>query len=265
MNSSRRVSMDYLPTLGSVRAAVSFLTRVPVGRRPLHPQDLRNAPALFPLVGGALGLLAACVFTLAAPLSPLAAAVLCVSFTAYLTGAFHEDGLADTADALGGDVSRERALEILKDSRIGSFGTVALVLTLLARVMLLSQIQAPAVLPLVACHCLARLAPVWLMTHLPHASPDGSKSKDLLSLDRRSAYVALVLAAMALAPAWWLERASLLRLGVAVGVVLLIGLWFAVLSKRRLGGITGDVLGATEQLCEVGVLAVFAWAAHSIL
>jgi adenosylcobinamide-GDP ribazoletransferase len=103
------------------------------------------------------------------------------------------------------------------------------------------------------------------MTHLPHASPDGSKSKDLLSLDRRSAYVALVLAAMALAPAWWLERASLLRLGVAVGVVLLIGLWFAVLSKRRLGGITGDVLGATEQLCEVGVLAVFAWAAHSIL
>lgn len=251
--------MGYFPTLGSLRAAVSFLTRLPVGSRPIAAGDFRFAAALFPLVGGALGLLAAGVFTLAQPLFPLAAAVVCVSVTAYVTGAFHEDGLADTADALGGAVSRERALEIFKDSRIGSFGTVALVLSLLARVTLVSELQAPAVLPLVACHCLARLGPVWLMTHLPHAAPQGSKSKDLLAVPRLAAYEGLGIAALTVAAAWWFDPFPLLRVAIALGAVVLVSLWFARVAVRRLGGITGDILGACEQVCEVVILAVFVW------
>jgi adenosylcobinamide-GDP ribazoletransferase len=252
--------MGSLPTWGGLRAAVAFLTRVPVGSRALDARDFRRAPALFPVVGGGIGLFACVVYSLATPLSAFAAAVLTVAFTTYWTGAFHEDGLADTADALGGAVSRERSFEILKDSRIGSFGAAALVLSLLARVALLSELRAPALLALVSCHCLARLCPLWLMTHLPHALPEGAKSKDLLSPERSSAYVGFGLAVVIVAAAWWFDPVSLLRLAGALGAVSFVALWFYRLGTRRLGGHTGDLLGASEQVAEVGILASFVWA-----
>jgi adenosylcobinamide-GDP ribazoletransferase len=245
--------------LGTLRAAVAFLTRIPVGSRPISAADSNWAPSAFPLIGACVGALSGAAFHGGIRLGPLAAACLAVGLSLYITGAFHEDGLSDTADALWGAVSRERALEIMKDSRIGSYGAAALTLTLLARVALIAHSGAWAFIALVWAGCIARLGPVCLMTWLPHASPATSKHKDLLATPRLTVAfgsllalgIGVVIGVMVPASGW---RLAMSALGVAVT-----GAWFARLGKRRLGGVTGDLLGACEQVGEIAVLMVFAW------
>jgi len=232
-----------------------------VGGFPYRDEDFTWAPAHFPAVGLLIGGLSALAFRGAAPLGPSLAAACAVLTSVALTGAFHEDGLADTFDALGGSHGGKKLFEILRDSRLGTYGVTALAFSLLFRVLLLarlSELPGPQshlpllCLPLV--HALARTGPVFLMLALPCASPDGNKSGSVArgGLPSR-AVVALLWAALGLYGAALLDlpaRALLLLPAAAAGTTLLSARWF----QARAGGWTGDFLGATEQLTEVALL-----------
>lgn len=251
-----------------------FLTRVPVpawvAREPWNPDGLNQAVRHFPLVGAAVGAAGAAVAVLALLLwPPLVAAALAVGTTVWLTAAFHEDGLADTADALLGAVSRDKALAIMKDSRIGTYGAVALGLALLLRVALLAELlRASPLLAAAVCiaaHAGGRTAAVALMAVLPYGGDEAhAKAKPLARQVRRrdagwaggvgGALLGLPwLAAPATVGAWQV-------LGAALGLALLVAMLRAWL-RRRLGGYTGDTLGACEQLGEIVVALAFvaAW------
>ena len=243
------------PCVRGVRAAATFLTRVPVGGFPYRDDDFRWAAAHFPLIGAAVGTAMALVYALALPLSPLVAAALAIITGLLVTGGFHEDGLADTADALGGAYDRARVLEILKDSRIGAFGGLAIGASLILRAGLLEALAARAPVALVLAHALSRVAPVWLMIALPYATADAhSKSRTLTRAGLAQAAVATGWGLAAIAGALVLTpisgRAVLVALAVVAGLALLAGWRF----HRRVGGVTGDFLGASQQLGEVGVL-----------
>lgn len=244
---------------GATRAAIAFLTRVPVGNAPIAEKHIAWAPAMFPIVGALLGALSFLLFTALSGLNPWVRAIVVTAFGVYVTGAFHEDGLADTADALGGMVSKERALEILKDSRIGSYGTCALTLALLLRVALIAELGTQSVVAFVVYGCIARLAPLWLMTRLPHANPNQGKIKDLQQVGPSRAYVGTLLSAAICVASALLVRGFEYRLTIAFAVTALTALWFGRLAHRRLGGITGDLLGASEQIAELLILSTFAW------
>jgi len=260
--------------------ALQFLTRVPVPRwvvfEPAWPQAcLRH----FPLVGACVGAWAAAVFWLALLLwPPLVAAAVSSVATVWLTGAFHEDGLADTSDALGGAVSRDRALAIMKDSRIGSFGAVALVLALVLKVTAVAALggSAPAdglawaALALIWSHTGSRAAPVWLVWRLPYAGDTEHAKAKPLATQVSGAGLAVaamwvgVASAAAVAVAVWAGSASW---AVAFGAALsaLLACTSATLAcarwlRRRLGGFTGHTLGATQQIVElIGLLTWLAW------
>ncbi|EYC51533.1 cobalamin synthase [Hylemonella gracilis str. Niagara R] len=247
--------------------ALQFFTRVPV-TGPLaawvgySPAMLRKSAAHFPGVGWLVGLLAALLYAVLAwalpdsGYAPLVAAVLVTVFTVLLTGAFHEDGLADVADGLGGSQDRERALDIMKDSRVGAFGVLALVLALLSKVALLALLGDAD--PALACgalfyaHVLTRLLPLWLIRLLPHVgNTERSKSKplaDQISAGSLAVATLWTVAAIALA-GWWLPEGWFWFGGTAAS--LLAALWMGRLFSRRLQGYTGDCLGATQQVCEI--------------
>ena len=253
--------------------ALQFLTRVPVPDWVgYEPAWLNHCVRHFPLVGLCIGLCGALVLSLALALFPPAVAVaLSMIATVWLTGAFHEDGLADTCDGLGGAVPRERALEIMKDSRIGTYGAIALVLALGLKAATLSALV--QVHPLLACialawgHAASRMAAVGLMWLLPYGGDaDHAKAKPLATSIRLSDFlVALV----------WVALISFGILGLAsdpgeadpvagslAAATLCIGLvvWGAARwLGQRLGGYTGDTLGALQQVAEI--VALLAWLA----
>jgi adenosylcobinamide-GDP ribazoletransferase len=249
-----------LPITRGVRAAFAFFTRLPVGGFPFSDRELAWAPAHAPLVGvalgAALGLLHACFF----PLGALAAATLVLGVSMLLTGALHEDGLADTSDALGGGYDRNSIFAILKDSRIGAFGAAAIAISVLLRASLLARLADACLWALPLTWCAARVGPVWLMTLLPYVTPTrDAKSESVVRTDWRQALVAT---------AWFLGAAAcavgqgfvdLPRTGLAAAAVVAITALTGFRYYQRLGGITGDFLGATEQLAEIAVLGVFAW------
>jgi adenosylcobinamide-GDP ribazoletransferase len=245
--------------------ALQFLTRVPVRLDRFEPDWLNACVRHFPLVGaGVGGAVAAVLWGAGQWWPPAVAALLALALGVALTGGFHEDGLADTFDALGGVVPRERALAIMKDSRIGSYGALALALSLGLRAALLASLLAGSALALVvavvASHALARTAAVAVMVALPYGGDaDHAKAKPLAT--------AVPAGLLAVALAWSAAGSGLaLALGTpwmplaaawaaAAGVALIVGRWL----RRRLGGYTGDGLGATEQLAEIAVL--LAWLA----
>ncbi|TCP40789.1 adenosylcobinamide-GDP ribazoletransferase [Rhodovulum marinum] len=241
--------------------AVQFLTRLPVPVDPgFTPERMTRAIRYFPLVGLGLGLALAAVYGLSALVfPPVVAALLAVAAGVRLTGALHEDGLADLADGLGGGLTRERALEIMRDSRIGSYGAVTLGLVLALKVAALAGLGgAVAVAALVAAHTLSRLATVVMTGRLAYARAEGKAGFASTGPGRDGMRIALATGALALA-GLWLAAGS----GAAVGAVIAAGivyLWFEAMLRRRLGGQTGDALGALQQLCETAILlAVLAW------
>jgi adenosylcobinamide-GDP ribazoletransferase len=245
--------------LRATRAAFAFLTRVPLGGFPYEPAEWRWAPAYFPVVGAALGGVGGFVFEALRPLGATGAAYLALGASLLLTGAFHEDGLADTSDALGGAYDRAKLFAILKDSRIGAFGACAVVVSIAGRAALLARIDARALWALVLVGAVARAAPVWQIAALEYATPEGSKSSDVMRAGALQAAVGSVwplLFGVALVvfhrvEAW--RVAGVLLAAAGVGIVT------AWRYKARAGGVTGDFLGATEQLCELAGLAVMAW------
>lgn len=236
----------------SILAAFGFLTRVPVPGFPFSEEELRWSSAHFPLVGAALGLALAALHAALAPAGPGPASAAVLTASLLLTGAFHEDGLADTADALGGSFDRPKLFDILKDPRVGSFGAAALGASLLVRWSCLAALGPAAPAALILSQCMARLPPVWLMVALPYVSTEG-KGKLVARAGAAQAAVASLWTAGAVAAlvAWGgLAAAALLPLAAAALAATLLCAWRFV---RRAGGLTGDFLGATEQVVE-GVL-----------
>jgi adenosylcobinamide-GDP ribazoletransferase len=247
--------MGAVPLKG-LRAAASFLTRVRVGDGDEGPSDLARSLPWFPVVGGLLGVVLAGVYAetrVAAP--PLVGAILTLGVAVMLTGAFHEDGLADTADGLGGGWSREEALRVMKDPRHGTYGVLALVVSVLIRASALAALDgwaALAVLP--AAHALSRGASVGLLVWTRPASTDGLGATYFAFVTKGRALAAgatALLIAMASMGPWGLLAAPLAVLGA--GAV-------AWLATRKLGGVTGDVLGAAQQAGEILVLLLGAMA-----
>jgi adenosylcobinamide-GDP ribazoletransferase len=246
--------------------AVQFFTRIPVTGRladwvGYSPAMLRASAAHFPGVGWLVAAVACAVAAGSGMLlhgrvgSALVTAVLCTVATVLLTGGFHEDGLADVADGLGGSASRERALDIMKDSRIGAYGAMALVLALLAKAALLALLAASSGLALLAAllggHVWSRFCPLLLVRLLPHVGDAASsKSKPLADqISLPALGVAFAWCFMPLALVEYAQGASFLIASMlASGLALL---WMLRLFTRRLQGFTGDCLGATQQVCEI--------------
>jgi adenosylcobinamide-GDP ribazoletransferase len=244
----------------AMRAAFVFLTRVPVGGFPYSAAEWSWASAHFPLVGAALGIVLGALQTALLPLGAFAAAMLTLAALLLLTGAFHEDGLADTSDALGGAFDREKLFAILKDSRVGTYGASALVISLVGRAALLARLGDGALWawPLVAC--VARVPPIGLMAAMPYATRTAeAKSREVTRARAPQACVAILWGALALAVAVVFGRVTIPRAAAIVVACLLVTLVLAVRFRVRAGGVTGDFLGATEQLNELAAFAVLAW------
>jgi adenosylcobinamide-GDP ribazoletransferase len=234
-------------------AAVTFLTRVPIGRRvELGAADVARGAALFPLVGAGIGAAAGVVATLAVHvLPPLAAGGLAVAAAALFTGGLHLDGLADTADGLGGS-SRERALAIMRDHRIGSFGAIALFLDLIVRAGVTGGLAKHdfAVAALAAAGACSRAVGPLLAATLPYARPDEGANA---FADGWPWPAVAIAAALGLAlPLVLLGVDGLAAAGAAALLALALGLFF----YRWLGGVTGDCLGAAVELAETLALVV---------
>jgi adenosylcobinamide-GDP ribazoletransferase len=240
------VSQTPAAELRGLLGAVAFLTRIPVGIR-IDADDVSRGGALFPLVGAGIGAVAGALAD-GLPLTPLLAAVIGVAASAALTGALHLDALADTADALGAS-SRERALEIMRDHAIGAYGSVALVLGLGAKVAALAALAAhgDALRFAVCAGAVSRVVPVLLSAALPYARAGAGIGRALGTAGPARCIVA---AAIAVAFCIWLGATPLLA--AAAGVALAAGIG----ARVWLGGVTGDVLGASAELAEIAALVV---------
>ncbi|MFZ2855430.1 MAG: adenosylcobinamide-GDP ribazoletransferase [Rhodocyclaceae bacterium] len=228
--------------------AIRFFTRLPVPAWVGHSSDaLDRATRYFPAVGLIVGALAALVFGIASLFFPKTLAVLAsMAATLYVTGAFHEDGWSDMVDGFGGGWEKTQILTIMKDSRIGSFGAVALVILLLTKFCALIELDL-VTLPaaLIAGHTLSRFCATTLLRTLDYVRDEG-KAKPLATRISRGE-LAFAGATTALALLLLPLQAALLGCAFAA----LATLWLARLFKRRIGGYTGDCLGATQQLAEV--------------
>jgi adenosylcobinamide-GDP ribazoletransferase len=239
--------------ISSLLAAFTFLTRIPLpGAARVDADLLARSAVWFPLVGAAVGGIGALVLVGAARVwsAPVAAALSLLA-TVLVTGAFHEDALADTADGLGGCQTRERMLEIMRDSRIGSYGAVALVISLALRMGCLTMLVAPEAAPaVVGAHVLARWSSLPLISFLPYVRAQGAGKPFVGGVTPVRVLTGTVLAALLAAVALGSDA---LVAGVAAGIVTaLAGVFF----RSRLGGITGDCLGAANQAVELTVYLV---------
>jgi len=226
-----------------------------------EPAWLQQAPRYFPLVGLLVGLVGAAVMGTARLLwSDGIAAGLGIAATVLLTGAFHEDGFADTCDGLGGATDKARALAIMKDSRIGSYGSVGLVLMLGLKAASLSAwlgaSPGHALLVSAWAHMASRLAPVGVMQILPYAGDaEHAKAKPLsMGIGAGGLLIAALSVLLGTLACLWIAPALLVPLfgGTVAAAVLCVRL--AAWLKRRLGGFTGDTLGAVQQLSELALL-----------
>jgi adenosylcobinamide-GDP ribazoletransferase len=238
-----------------LNVALSFCTRLPVlDTVPATGADVARACWALPIAGAFVGVIGALVYWLgtAAGLPAFPAATLAIAATVLATGALHEDGLADVADGFGGGATRERKLEIMRDSRLGTYGACALVLSCLLRISSLAELTQPALVAsaLIAAHIGARAVMPAVMWFVPPAKPDGlSASAGLPPV--AGVVTAAILGAIALG----------IGLGpgpgaIAVLVVLVGAAGVARLSIAQIGGQSGDVLGAVEQVSEILILLV---------
>ncbi len=240
--------------------ALQFMTRLPVPAGLPYSDDLSVRSAkYYPAVGIVVGAIGAAVLFLASLVLPLPVAVLLsMAATLLITGAMHEDGLADTADGLGGGGSPERTLDIMRDSRIGVFGFVTLGMVLaLKAAALMSMPPAMAAILLVAGHGLSRMATVHIIATTRYARPSGTKfaAPSITSDGYRWAFSTSLLILIALLLGSGIGVAFFAILGcIALAQVL------RLMFLRRLGGYTGDCLGGIQQMGELGVyLGALLW------
>lgn len=245
--------------------AVEFMTVLPAPRGAAFDDDwLLPAAKYFPLVGALIGLACGGVLIAASAIwSGAVPAVLAVLAGVILTGALHEDGIADTADGLFGGRSREQRLTIIKDSRIGSYGAITLMGSVVLRIAVLATLPPwLGAAALVAAHSIGRTGILLVMSALPYA---GNVATAKLSypdsrFDAAKAIVAVMLTLLGLA---WLIAAEPGAAACGLIGAVALGALPALAAARLIGGYVGDVLGATEQLTQIGMLlGVAAIAGH---
>jgi adenosylcobinamide-GDP ribazoletransferase len=243
----------------SFLSAVALLTRVPVGGRDGESGELTRSVKWIPVVGGLVGLVIGLAYAAASSVmpSPLAAAI-ATGVGVILTGAFHEDGLADTMDGFGGGVGPEETMRIMKDPASGVYGVIAIAMSLVLRILSLSILgSALALVFLPAIHAMSRGGSIGLMARLRPASTTGlGAAHDGPSLIRQvmTGCLLAVLIGVALV-GWWAAAITVL---VALGAAAI-----GVMAQRRIEGYTGDVLGAAQQVGEVSSLVLAAALASS--
>ena len=232
--------------------ALRFFTRVPVPAWVGHSTELlNNAARYFPAVGWLVGAAGAAVFWGMGYVLPASLALLLsMAATVLLTGAFHEDGFADSCDGFGGGWEKSRVLEIMKDSRIGSYGTIGIILMLGTKFAALHEMEDGAVvLALLVAHPLSRLAPTVLIRVLDYVrDDDSSKSKPMAH--RMSGFGLAWAAMFGLLPLLLLDWQEALPV---LALVALVTWRAAAYFTRRIGGYTGDCLGAAQQASELAV------------
>jgi adenosylcobinamide-GDP ribazoletransferase len=237
--------------------AAGVLTRLPIGRvRRAEAGEMARATRVLPLVGVLVALGGALAYWLAQGLGlpPLVCALTALAATVWITGAFHEDGLADTADGFGGGAGRARKLEIMRDSRIGTYGVLAIVFSVALRAAALAEIGATgaAALALIGAHALSRAVLPPIMAALPLARDDGLAAHAGRPETRHAGTAAVMGAVIAL-----------LTLGLGAGLIAVLvagaaAATVAFLARAHIGGYTGDVLGAAEQAAQTTVLLAVA-------
>ena len=236
--------------------ALQFFTRMPVPAWVgFEPGWLQHASRYFPLVGLLVGAVGALVYALAHWLWPAPVAVLLsTAATIYLTGAFHEDGFADICDGFGGGLTRERVLEIMKDSRIGSYGAVALVLLLGLKCTLLALMTPGAAMSaLLLAHPLSRLGAASLIRWLEYARENGKAkpmAQEMSRIEFAIAFFCTAVPALLIGAGGWLAWPAIAASFAACAAV---ACWLGAKFVRRIGGYTGDCLGAVQQVAEVAI------------
>ena len=239
-----------------LQLALLFFTRLPLHSvSDYQAIDQSRAVKYFPLVGLIIGVLVALVFWLLAQFLPKEIAILLSMLAGLLlTGGFHEDGLADAVDGLGGGWHAEQVLRIMQDSRLGSYGALALVISLMLKYQTLAFTPI-AFLPwtIIAGHTVSRFAALWLMTRLSYLRAQG-KGRDIVStLSHSERRIALL---FCLLPLLFNIKAAL----VGLVPVILVWFYFTAILKKRLAGYTGDCLGAMQQITEISFyIGVLAW------
>jgi len=228
--------------------ALAFFTRVPVPASTRFSQpDLNRAIRYFPAVGWFIGVVCASVLWLLLQVFPQDIAVLLsMALSLLLTGCFHEDGLADTCDGLGGGWTPEQKLAIMKDSRIGTYGSAALWLSLTIKFVALSQLLHP-VLALLIAHPLSRIAPTCLIALMPYVSESATaKAKPLAE---SGSYTDAIIATATGGAALLLVDSAFFYLAILALIVL----FSMIFLQRQLKGFTGDALGAVQQVSELAI------------
>jgi adenosylcobinamide-GDP ribazoletransferase len=243
-------------TFQDIAAAFQFLTRLPLSWLSYRPDALPRAVKYFPLVGLAVGAAAAGLYRLLSPHLPIAViAFVIVLFSTLVTGGLHEDGLADAADAFGGGWNREQVLAIMNDSRIGSYGALALIFSVAGRVLLLANIPAGSIVQYVIC---AEVLCRWVML------PLGAALAGAREQEGQGARVARHVSGISLAVGtlislgvvgFLLHMSAFWPVAAASAVTLLSGWYY----KHRIGGITGDCFGATSQVTLLAVYFCGVW------
>jgi adenosylcobinamide-GDP ribazoletransferase len=237
--------------------ALQFFTRIPIPRWVgFEAVWLQHAARYFPLMGVVIALVSGTTYSLAAMVLPSPVAVLLATIAGiYLTGAFHEDGFADVCDGLGGGYTTERVLEIMKDSRVGAYGAIGIGLMLGLKCLLLSELPSHSVFAaLLLAHPFSRLAATSLIWRLKYVRVQDSKAKPIAEqMNGREFVIASVttlLPIILLAYQGWLGWQSI---AIALACGTLAAAWMAHKLVSRIGGYTGDGLGAVQQLSEVAI------------
>lgn len=236
--------------------ALAFLTRIPIPANvPYSPAHMNASARYFPLVGMIVGSIGALAYFLAVQIwtTPLAIA-LSMAATMLLTGALHEDGFADSCDGFGGGRRREQVLAIMKDSRVGTYGAIGLILLLTIKFLSLLTLAQPAqiICALIVAHAWSRLFAISYLFDLHYVrDDDSSKVKPIATQLSRNDFL---IAGLSVTPLWLLIG---LRPTAVIVVVLLLARWlFAKYLQRRIGGYTGDCLGCAQQIAEVLIYLV---------
>ena len=238
--------------------ALMFLTRLPVGRFCSGEARVLSASTrYFPLVGALVGLILSASLMLSYQLLPAnIAVVLMLIVGVRLTGAFHEDGLADVADSAGAfDVDRK--LEIMRDSRVGTYGSLALILLVLGKYLLLTELLSISIndclAALISAHVLSRWSSVWLMATEQYARPEAANKVVADGVTRQRLLEGTIVTLLLLLPLVWVSSIAIYAL---VPIAWLTAKMCAIRFKQAFGGITGDCLGAANQVVEFAVLVI---------
>jgi adenosylcobinamide-GDP ribazoletransferase len=236
--------------------AFQFLTRLPISRIPYQPDSLSRSAKFFPVVGLVIGLGASVLQHFLGPhFNRALAALLILAFFVLITGGLHEDGLADCADAFGGGWNREQVLTILRDSRIGSFGALALVISVLARLLLLSILPVNRFTAfVVSAHVLCRWTTLPLSYFLPAARENEGQGTRIAQKISSASFLIGSLLSLGVV-VYLLRREFWIPVLAAIVISALSGLYYF----RRIGGITGDCFGATNQLTEIAIYFCGVW------